>query len=307
MKLNNHVFNCSVLLILAVVFTPIIMSCSNPEKDFEKAKIENTIEIFEDYINKYPESYHIDEAKNMILDIALNNALGENTNKAFNDFISKYNPNNDYILKINERIKKKEEYLQIAIETFKLAQQETDDENKKQLFKKSEELFYKANFKEAMLDISSFPLLNFHLGNDSKLTKVIDRSFTLTQYIYGSSTNKYEYLVKDEQLNTYTIYNLILASYGRTDFLIKMILKRSGKELEICKTKFSISSNKYTGFSGLIKNKKFDLKNGDKIVLKIIASGDNYGLSCGNFKSYIRILKPNYNILDAVLSERVWV
>jgi len=271
---------------------------------FNEAKAKNTIEAFENYINKYPESNHIDEAKKMILDIAYNDALKENTIKAFNDFINTYNPNKEYISKINEKIRQKQEYLQLAIETHILAQQETDDEKIKQLFNKSEELFNKANFEEAMLDISSFPLLNLHLGMKS-LKKILGSSFQITREFRGSSyTAEYEYSVKNEQLNTYTLYNLALASAGRTSFLMKVIVKRGNKELEICKNKFSINSKYYTDFSGLIKNNDFVLQKGDKIVLKTTASGNDYGTSCGNFRSFIKILKPKRTISDNVLSEK---
>lgn len=305
MKFRNYAFNNSVRLLVIVIFTIATMSCSNPEKDFEKAKAKNTIEAFEDHINKYPESNHIDEAKKMILDIAYNNALQVNTIKAFNDFINTYNPNNEYISKINEEIKQKQRYLQSAIDTHILAQQETDYEKTKQLFNRSEELFNKANFKEAMFDMSSFPLLNLHLGEKSHLVKIIDRPFRSTRFLYGgSSADRYEYSVKNEQLNTYTLYNLFLASAGKTIFLMKVIVKRGKKELEICRNTFSVHSDNYTGYSGLIKNKNLALQKGDKIVLKITASGSNYGTSCDNFASYIKILKPTRTISDNVLSEK---
>lgn|GEM_PF-2977447 len=304
MNFRNDALKPSVLLLLTAVLTIATSSCSNPEKDFEKAQMENTIGALENFINKHPESNRIDEAKNMILEIAYNDALGENTNKAFDVFINTYNPDDEYISRIDEQIKLKQEYLQQAIKAHNLAQQETDDGKKKQSFDKAEDLFNKANFEEVILDISSVPLLNLHLGENSELSKIIDRPFQTTKYVYGSSTVEYEYSVKGEQLNTYTLYNLVLASTGKTDFIIKLVQSRDQNEHEIWDNRFSISSNKFTGFSGLIKNNDLVLQEGDKIVLRISATGDNYGTSADNFSSYIKMLKPEGTIADSVLSAR---
>lgn len=342
MKFRNYVCNHSVILLVIVIFTTATMSCSNPEKDFEKARATNTIEVYEEFIkkhpeselieeankiiqdlafneakakntieayegftNKYPESIHTDEAKKMILEVAYGNALKANTVKAFNDFIKTYNPDKEYVSKINEKIKQKQEYLQSAIDAHILAQQETDSKKTRQLFNKSEELFNKANFEEAMLDISTFPLLNLHLGGESSLVKTINRPFRTSRFLYGGSgTDRYEYSVKNEQLNTYTLYNLFLASANKTSFLMKVCVKRGKKEIEICRNRFSVNSDYYTGYSGLIKNKNLALRKGDKIVLIITGSGSNFGTSCEDFASYIKVLKPARTIPDNVLSEK---
>ena len=341
MTLRNHELFKSAMLLLAAVFTTTTISCSNPKKDFEKAKLENTIQGFQDlikkypeseyakeankiihdlafnkaktkktiaafegYIDQYPQSHHVGEAKKIIIDIAYNEALKKNTNKAYNNFIEKYNPDDDYKSKINEQIRQKQKYLRLAIETHRLAQQETDDSIKKELFNKTSELYNKANFKEAMLYMTDRPLLNLHLAEESKLKKVINRPFRSTRYTYGSSTDQYEYLLKNEQLNNYTLYNFILASAGKTNFLVKVILKRGGKKYEICRNKFLVCTKYYTGYSGLIENKDIALKKRDKIILILNATGDNYGISCNNYDSYIKMLKPNITISDVTISQR---
>jgi outer membrane protein assembly factor BamD (BamD/ComL family) len=271
---------------------------------FNEAKAENTIDAFEDYIAKYSKSGHIEEAKKGIMDLAFESALSKNTDIAYNDFIKEYNPPADYIAKINEQIKNKQKCLQLAIETHCLAQQETNDTKQKQLFAKSSELFDRANFKEAMMNMSGYPLLNLHLAEESSLKGVVDRPFTLTRYTYGSSEDEYGYVVKNEALNDYTLYNFVLASAGKTDFLVKVILKRGNKNIVICENSLSVKTKYYTGYSGLMKNKKIPLRKGDKIILKITATGDNFGTVCGNFKTYIKLLKPQKTLSDDVISER---
>jgi outer membrane protein assembly factor BamD (BamD/ComL family) len=341
MKLISNSLYHSALIFLAVLITLVSISCSNPEGDFKKAKSENTveslegfikaypesnyvkeaqqiiydlafseaksintIEALEGYIGKYPQSGHVDEAKSHIMNIAYNNALGINTKKAYKDFINKYNPPDDYRLKINDKIKYKRKCLQLAIQTHCLAQQEPDDSKQKKLFKKTSELFKKANFKEAMLEMSGFPLLNVHLAEKSTLKKVVDRPFRITRYIYGSATDKYEYLVKNEELNTYTLYNFVLASAGKTNFVVRVILNRGSKKIVICKNKLAVHTKYYTSYSGLMKNKNISLRKGDKIILEFDSKGDNFGTACGNFESYIKIFKPKKEVSGDILSER---
>ena len=56
-------------LFLSVVILTITLSCSNPEKDLEKASAQNTIEAYNAIIEKYPNSEYAKKAKKGIEDI----------------------------------------------------------------------------------------------------------------------------------------------------------------------------------------------------------------------------------------------
>jgi hypothetical protein len=94
------------MLLVIVIFCA--FSCSNAEKDFEKAKTANTIKDYEDYIQKHPNSELVKEAKKAIYELT----LIANKLKAENDFKKAKTANNikdyeDYIQKHpdSERVK----------------------------------------------------------------------------------------------------------------------------------------------------------------------------------------------------------
>lgn len=64
-KLRNYLFNF-ILFLLFIVF----ISCGgNPEKDFEKASNQNTIEAYQKFIEKYPSEIQSDKAKAILTEI----------------------------------------------------------------------------------------------------------------------------------------------------------------------------------------------------------------------------------------------
>ena len=78
-----------------VIITLLIYSCSNPEKDFNKAKQENSEEAYNEFIAKHPGSELINEAEKALRLCAFNNALKEKNIESISKFLKKY-PSSEY-------------------------------------------------------------------------------------------------------------------------------------------------------------------------------------------------------------------
>ncbi len=52
--------------LLVCIVALLVSSCSNPEKDFQRAREENTIAAFQNFINKHPKSEYINSAEELI-------------------------------------------------------------------------------------------------------------------------------------------------------------------------------------------------------------------------------------------------
>lgn len=91
--------------ILVLSFLMLIFSCNNAKKEWEKTQQQNTVESFNSFIEKYPESEFIQEAKLKIIDLEWEKTLKDNNIKSFKAFISKY-PVNKYLDEANAKIEK---------------------------------------------------------------------------------------------------------------------------------------------------------------------------------------------------------
>jgi hypothetical protein len=74
------------LTIIAIL----LISCSSPESEFQKAKEKNSIQAFDEFIKKYPESSLVNEAEKLIYLISFDNTKDTNTIEAFEEFLRKY-------------------------------------------------------------------------------------------------------------------------------------------------------------------------------------------------------------------------
>ena len=79
------------LLIIAIF----ISSCKSEKSGWKKAKEENSIESYKDFIKKYPSGHFFIEANDSISSIAFKQAINTNTIEAFTNFINKY-PNSKF-------------------------------------------------------------------------------------------------------------------------------------------------------------------------------------------------------------------
>jgi len=80
-------------LILFLIVLPFIFSCNRAESDWKEADKKNSLEVYQDFINKYPENEHIKEALQKIEDLEWEKAVKENKIEFFSDFTKKYPQN----------------------------------------------------------------------------------------------------------------------------------------------------------------------------------------------------------------------
>jgi len=283
-------------------------SCNQEQKNFELAKNSNSKTELESFITNYPGSIFVDSAEILIEKLIWQETLLENTIVGYEDYLSNY-PNGQYIANVPERLSIKKESLKLALETFMLSQETNDVSELKKLLSKTDSLFKQANYTEFILDVFKYPSKNLHFDegfNKKKLSETIERAFTTSRYLYGGiSTDYFDYTFSDEQLNKYIYYKIIMGSAGTTSVKLTADLIRNGKVISNIDNKtFSVNSKNYSGKIGFMFNDKLNSLPKDKIRFKIIASGSDYGKSCGNYQSFIKVGVPLNMPNDTVLVER---
>ena len=106
-------FKKSIFLLLA--FLVFLMSCTTAEKQWEEAKSKNTVEGYELFLSKYPESEFAQEALNVKVKLEEKNLWGEakskNTIEGYELFLSKY-PESEFAQEaLNVKVKLEEKNL----------------------------------------------------------------------------------------------------------------------------------------------------------------------------------------------------
>jgi len=75
-------------LTLIVLFA--LTACSSSEKEYEKARAENTIEAYEEYLTKYPDTPFKSEIEESICSLNFKKACSEDTIAAYENFLELY-------------------------------------------------------------------------------------------------------------------------------------------------------------------------------------------------------------------------
>ena len=86
-------------LLVNVLVLLLLGGCSNPEKAFQKAKGENTIDAYDKFLIKHSDGDRSQEAKDLICSLAYDDALQENTIAAFNEYLETYMPGDLFVQK----------------------------------------------------------------------------------------------------------------------------------------------------------------------------------------------------------------
>lgn len=87
------------ILFVNVLLALFIIGCSNPENAFQKAMNKNTIDALEKFVTKHPDSEQSKEARTRIYALAYDDALQKNTIEAFNEYLNKYRPDSVFTQK----------------------------------------------------------------------------------------------------------------------------------------------------------------------------------------------------------------
>jgi outer membrane protein assembly factor BamD (BamD/ComL family) len=87
---------CFLYLILIILSLSIFYSCNTVERDWGKACQENSIEAYENFINKHAKSEYFDEASKRLENLEWERDANENRIEPFSEFIKKY-PNSAHV------------------------------------------------------------------------------------------------------------------------------------------------------------------------------------------------------------------
>lgn len=88
---------------LVFIMMLLLTGCSNEKNDWQEAKTENTMQLFEDFIKKYPKSTLIDSAAYQIEKLQYDEVVGHDKLNEYNRFIEQY-PNSIFMDSINDKI-----------------------------------------------------------------------------------------------------------------------------------------------------------------------------------------------------------
>lgn len=291
----------SILLIMMLLF----YSCNQDKRNFNKAKDSESTEELKSFIADYPNSVYVDSANALIEKLIWHEALLENSTRAYEAYLSFY-PDGQYVDEVHEQIEIKKENLNLALNTFYLAQQTNVKSEQEELYLRTDSLFKLANFTEFILEVYKEPTLNLHLDQENSLSEFIERPFTTSRFLYGGLAGEdFIYNLENEKINGYILYKLILGSADVTQIKITIQLMRNGKMISnIGESSFTVSSNQYSSYIGFLYNDGMDILPNDKLRFVIYASGSDYGKSCDNFASYIKVLQTANDLDTVVLAER---
>ena len=112
MKQNNHK---SLLLVIAMISLLVgqllfLVGCATPKKDWEKAQRLNTIEAYEEFLQKHPDSEFAYEAKHKIEELAWEKVRQKDSINAYENFLQKY-PKSKFVTEARHRIERKIKFL----------------------------------------------------------------------------------------------------------------------------------------------------------------------------------------------------
>ncbi|MFQ5641605.1 MAG: hypothetical protein ACE5IR_26825, partial [bacterium] len=78
------------LSIVLLVLLFVIFACDSGESDYEKAKQVNTIQAYEEFVNKHPDSRFVDAAKRNIDSLRYDILVSQGNLEAYEEFVHKY-------------------------------------------------------------------------------------------------------------------------------------------------------------------------------------------------------------------------
>ncbi len=297
-----------ILLISALTLTVILLfnSCNKEKRDYNKAKNSESLEELKIYITEYPNAIYVDSANLLIEEITWQQALLENRNTAYSEYLENY-PDGRYVNEVLEQLAQKKENLILALKAFHKAQQANNEIEQVEFYSRADSLFELVNYTDFIFEAFKEPTINLHLDQEDKLSEIINRSFTTSRFLYGQPvTEMFTYNLSNEKINDYIFYKIILGSVDVTDIRITIQLIRNGKIISnLGEDNYTVSSNKYNSYIGFFHNDSINILPDDKLRFVINASGSNYGKSCGNNESYIKAVRPAVDLDNDVLAERI--
>jgi hypothetical protein len=155
---------------------------------------------------------------------------------------------------------------------------------------------------EATIEAMSQPSPKLYLGEDT-LSLSLPPSATTTIY-GGSFKNDWIFNFNDEALKETFSYSISMASAGQTSVNVGIILKQGGQEMVLGNDSFVIDSDEYKPYRGQITVSNVTTESGDQLILRIEASGDDFGYRQGAASS-IDVLENPETLPNEVIEGRI--
>jgi hypothetical protein len=127
---------------------------------------------------------------------------------------------------------------------------------------------------------------------------------TTTHYMSGgTATEDWDVEAADETLADELAYSLVMASAGTTSIDLAVILVVDGEEVVIAEDSFVIDSERYMPYRGVFTATETSETEGETLILRMEASGDDYGMEFGGLATYLSAFESP-ELADEVLEQR---
>lgn len=162
----------------------LISSCSNPEKDFQKAKEKNTTTSLQEFIDKHPKSEFIEQAKNRITELEWLEVKKYNSIEAYHTFLITHL---ESFKSYSDSAKKG-----IASINYQIAKSINTVKSYQEFIEKNESTFFNENAKKK-IDLIMKPIVQFYKKNTGpKIYFSSDMYTEMTEYITFTNGEKIE-------------------------------------------------------------------------------------------------------------------
>jgi len=146
---------------------------------------------------------------------------------------------------------------------------------------------------------------NLYLAQDNLLlTSPMSNYVTTTHFLSsGSSTSEWRYEVAGDSFAGTFAYTFVMASAGTTTIDVEIAVVAGGEETVIADDSYTMDSEYYRPYRGEMTPTSTSLSSGDEVVLRITATGDNYGTRMGGLSSFLSVFEAQ-GVNDGVLAQR---
>ena len=144
-----------------------------------------------------------------------------------------------------------------------------------------------------------------YLTNEEGLMpEPISGRVTTTHYMSeGTVTEEWRAETGAEILADVFTYSLVMASAGTTHIDLAVVLEADGEEVVIAEDSFVIDSERYTPYRGTFTATDSSVTDGETLILRLEASGDDYGMEMGGLATYLSVFEPA-ELADEVIDQR---
>jgi hypothetical protein len=144
-----------------------------------------------------------------------------------------------------------------------------------------------------------------YLTNDeSLLPEPISGRVTTTHYMSDSIvTEEWRVDAGAETLADEFTYSLVMASTGTTQIDLAVLLETDDEEVVIAEDSFVIDSERYMPYRGTFTATDSSVTEGETLILRLEASGDDYGMEMGGLATYTSVFEAA-ELADEVMGQR---